>query len=130
VIATVRNDGESTLDISGTLTLSKGPGGLGTGPCAAQLGAVLAPGVSELMTVHLDAALPRGPWQADLMVTSGPLDRTAEAMITFPRDVGATRAPTFPTFLATIVGAVLLLVFLAITVLAIAVSGRRRRRLS
>jgi hypothetical protein len=85
VVATVRNSGGRTLDISGTLTLSHGPGGLRAGPFPVTLGAALGPKASEPATVRLDGRLPRGPWHAQLRLTSGHLQRTAGTTITFPR---------------------------------------------
>ncbi len=84
VVATVRNSGGHTLGLGGTLTLSEGPGGLRAGPFAVTLGANLVPGASEPMTVRLDRRLPRGPWRALVRLSSGPLERTAVATITFP----------------------------------------------
>jgi hypothetical protein len=93
VVANVHNNGQSTLDLSGSLTLSKGPGGLHTDPSTATLGTVLAPGVSEPVTVQLASELPRGPWRADLSLTSGLLQRSAVATITFPLNSRAAKAP-------------------------------------
>jgi hypothetical protein len=89
VVATVRNSGKRTLDIRGTLTLSSGPGGLRAGPFPVTLGAPLGPSASEPATVRLDGRLPRGPWRAKLRLTSGPLQRTATATITFPSRAAA-----------------------------------------
>jgi hypothetical protein len=84
VSAKVRNSGQRTLDIRGTLMLSHGPGGLRAGPLPVKLGAGLAPGDSEILTVPLDESVPRGPWRADLTLTSGLIHRAAGATITFP----------------------------------------------
>ena len=89
VVATVRNTGKRTLDIRGTLTLSGGPGGLRAGPFPVTLGATLGPSASEPATIRLDGRLPRGPWRAQLRLTSGSLQRTAAATITFPRRAAA-----------------------------------------
>jgi hypothetical protein len=94
VVATVRNSGKRTLDLRGTLTLSSGPGGLRAGPFPVTLGAALGPGASEPVTIRLDAQLPRGPWHAHLRLTSGPLQRSATATITFPRRAGAAHPLT------------------------------------
>ena len=91
VVAAVHNTGERTLDISGTLTLSRGPGGLRAGPFPVTLGATLGPSASEPATVHLGARLPRGPWHARMRLTSGRLQRTATAAITFPRTARAVK---------------------------------------
>jgi hypothetical protein len=84
VLAMVHNTGGSTLDISGNLTLSRGPGGLSAGPFPVELGAGLAPADSEPMTVRLHKGLPRGPWLAEIRLSSGLLRRRVEATITFP----------------------------------------------
>jgi len=94
VVATVRNTGKRTLDIRGTLTLSNGPGGLRAGPIPVTLGATLGPSASEPATIRLDGRLPRGPWRARLRLTSGPLQRTAAATITFPRRAAAAHPLT------------------------------------
>ena len=91
VVAKIRNSGGRTLDISGTLTLSQGPGELRAGPFQVKLGMNLAPGHSEPATVRLDTRLPRGPWRAQLRLTSGLVHRSAVATITFPRYSGAAK---------------------------------------
>jgi hypothetical protein len=125
VNATVRNSGHSTLDISGSLILSKGPGGLRTGPFAVRLSAVLAPGVSEPATVQLNTGLPRGPWQADLRLASGSIDRSSMATITFPSPLGAAKRPVEARFPTLILIVIVLFILLAITNLALLVSRRR-----
>jgi hypothetical protein len=90
VVANVRNSGRRTLDISGKLTLSDGPGGLRAGPFPISLPSPLAPGASELATVQLDKRLPRGPWHARVRLTSGALTRSASATLTFPRPTVST----------------------------------------
>ena len=94
VVATVHNSGKRTLDIRGTLTLSNGPGGLRAGPFPVTLGAALGPSASEPATVRLDGRLPRGPWRAQLRLTSGTLQRTAAATITFPSRAAAAHPST------------------------------------
>jgi len=126
VVATVRNSGLSTLDISGTLVLSNGPGGLGAGPLAVTLDKVLAPGVSEPASVRLNKELPRGPWHAELALTSGLIHRSAIATITFPPIVGVEKiqkSPSFPT--PAVLASIVLFVLLAIAVFALPVSRRR-----
>jgi hypothetical protein len=117
VVAKVHNSGRSTLDLSGDLTLSKGPGGLRAGPFAATLGSVLAPGATEPVTVQLDRAFPRGPWRADLGLTSGLIQRSAVATITFPSNAAG--------FSAAILAVLVLLALLAVTAFALLVSRRR-----
>jgi hypothetical protein len=125
VAATVRNTGQAMLDLTGDVTLSQGPGGLGEGPIAVSLGAVLAPGVSEPVTAHLDNALPRGPWQADLRLTSGLVRRSATATITFPASAVTARPPTGTAFPSLGVIVIVLFVLLAITALALLLARRR-----
>ena len=84
VFARVHNSGGRTLEIGGSLTLSHGPGGLRAGPFPVELARTLAPGGTEAALVRLDARLPRGPWRAQLTLTSGFLERTTAARITFP----------------------------------------------
>ena len=124
VVATVHNTGQSTLDITGDLSLPKGPGGLRAGPFAATLGPILAPHSAELVSVRIDAALPRGPWRAELSLTSGLIHRSAVATITFPFYTGVAKGDS-PLTLVTLV----LLVLLMIIALALLVLfGHRSRR--
>ncbi len=108
--AEVHNTGRTRLDITGNLTLSKGPGGLRAAPLPAQLATRLAPGSSELVTVTFGAEFPRGPWSAHLVLTSGLVQRAVVATITFPRVAGAsaTRPGTSPLVFVAIALACLL----------------------
>jgi hypothetical protein len=90
VVADIRNSGQRPLDISGSLTLDRGPGGTRTGPFPVTLAPGLAPGDTGLLSVRLDEQLPRGPWQARIRLRSGLIQRTAVATITFP---GAVASP-------------------------------------
>jgi hypothetical protein len=92
VLAQVRNTGGRAVDITGTLTLSDGPGGLRAGPYSAQPGTTLAPGGRALVTVLLDRRLPEGPWSAHLQLKSGLIERDVTATITFPASPGAASA--------------------------------------
>jgi hypothetical protein len=125
VVSSVHNNGHSTLDLGGDLTISRGPDGLRAGPMAATLGAVLAPGASEPVTVGLAAGLPRGPWHADLSLSSGPLRRSADATIIFPADNAAKKVPTTPGFPTPV--AVIAALFLLSLLAALALTGFRRR---
>jgi hypothetical protein len=95
VLATVHNTGGSTLDISGKLTLSKGPGGLGAGPFPVELGGQLASADSEPMIARLHKGLPRGPWRVEIRLRSGLLSRAVYATIRFPGAIAppATERP-------------------------------------
>lgn len=125
VVAMIHNSGQSTLDLSGNLALSNGPDGLRSGPFAATLGTVIAPGVSEPVTVRLDSVLPRGPWRADLSLTSGLLHHSAVDTITFPANtVVATPRVTvgFPMLVLVVIVLLVLLTFAALALIA----ARRR----
>ena len=96
VLAKVHNTGGRALDMSGTLRLSKGPGGLSAGPYDATLGTTLGIGQTGPVSVVLDKALPAGPWLATLELRSGLLRRKVEATITFPTQPLATSPPVVP----------------------------------
>jgi hypothetical protein len=91
VRASVHNTGGRALDMSGTLRLSAGPGGLSAGPFSAILGTTVAVGATESVTIMLDPQVPAGPWVAEITLRSGLLERTARATITFP-DSGTASA--------------------------------------
>jgi hypothetical protein len=125
VIATVRNTGQTILDISGSLSLSQGPGGLSAGPFAVRVSPILSPRDSELVTVPLDRELPLGPWHANLALTSGLIHRSAAATITFPHNLAAAPKPAetnFPVLILVVFGLLLLLVMTTVALLA----SRRR----
>ncbi len=124
VVAKIHNNGRRTLDISGTLTLSKGPGGLRAGPFPVKLGAALAPDGSEPATVQLDRRLPRGPWRAHMQLRSGPIQRAAVATIRFPRLAGAAK----PHSRHLILVGIILLGLLAAAALALLLARRSARR--
>lgn len=97
VEATVTNTGGRALDMTGALDLSEGPGGLSAGPFPAELGTTLGIGQSQPVRVVLDKALPAGPWKARIDLTSGLVERAAEATITFPEEAGQRSAPAKAT---------------------------------
>jgi hypothetical protein len=115
VIATVHNTGGRALDMSGTLQLTSGPGGLRAGPFRANLGVSLAIGDTEPVTIALDKRLPAGPWDALVTLHSGLTTGSARATITFPTAAGST-----PPYIA--------IVILAIALLAIVTVLRAIRR--
>jgi hypothetical protein len=106
VVASVHNTGGRALDMSGTLQLSSGPGGLSAGPFQANLGTTLAIGATEPIIIMLDKQIPDGPWHALVTLRSGLLERSARATISFP-ETGAPSSP-YLTYLV-IAGLVLLL---------------------
>lgn len=83
--AIVTNDGGHALDLSGSLTLEDGPGGLKAGPFPAKLGTALGIGQSAPVEVLLDKQVPAGPWKAKITLRSGLLEKSADGTITFPK---------------------------------------------
>ena len=126
VVTTVHNSGQGTLDLSGNLMLTHGPDGLRAGPIAATLGTLLAPGASEPVAVQLGSELPRGPWRADLGITSGSLERSAVATITFPRGNGGAKSPRAPGLSTLALVAAALFVVAVMVALALLLSRHRR----
>jgi hypothetical protein len=84
ISARVVNTGQRALDLSGELLLTDGPAGLRGGPFPVQLGNTLAIGESTELDIPLDPSLPNGPWQADLTLRSGFVERTVQTNLTFP----------------------------------------------
>lgn len=84
VLATVHNTGGRALDMNGTLELSGGPGGLSAGPFPVSTGSTLPIDGTQSVSTVLDKQLPAGPWDATITLTSGLVERTATATITFP----------------------------------------------
>ncbi len=128
VLATVHNTGGRALDMAGELELTEGPGGLHAGPFPASLGSSLAIGDSGQVVIPLDEQVPDGPWDATIILSSGLLERSAQATLTFPLAGSANPVPVAPSdgrwpFLA---GTGLFLVLLCIGLLW--ALGRRRRR--
>ncbi len=132
VVAEIHNSGQRTIDISGNLTLSKGPGGLRTGPFPVKLSAALAPDDSESVAVRLGQGLPRGPWRAYIPLRSGRIQRAAVETILFPPRTGQARPLTAARdaqkasrpLISVVVG---LLVLLAVAAFALWLSRRGRR---
>jgi hypothetical protein len=93
VTSRVHNTGGRAVDLSGSLTLDHGPGGLRAGPYPVDLGTTLGVGQTAPVTVPLDPQLPPGPWHAVLTLTSGTVTRAAEGTVRFPVTPGTSAAP-------------------------------------
>ena len=93
VRAVVTNTGGRALDFSGELALDQGPAGLTAGPYEVTPGTTLVPSATVELDVELDDAIPSGPWDARLTLTSGTLVREATARLDFPDEAGAEGAP-------------------------------------
>jgi hypothetical protein len=115
--AAVTNTGGRAVDMRGTVSLTNGPGSLSAGPFDITETTTLAPGESGEVSVTLDDALPNGPWDAKLTLTSGLLSEEASATITFP-DAGTGDTVVVednePNWLVIGGGIVLVLLLLAI----------------
>jgi hypothetical protein len=126
VIARVHNTGGRALDMSGTLKLRAGPGGLSAGPFPAKLGTTLAIGETEPVTIALDERVPAGPWEARVTLRSGLIVRSTHATITFP--TATRKAASWPYLIPALVGLVLLLGTTALLLVRRGRSVRRRAR--
>jgi hypothetical protein len=129
ILASVHNTGGRALDMSGSLHLLAGPGGLSAGPFPASLGITLAIGDTEPVTIALDSQLPAGPWDARIVLRSGLLERSAQAKITFPA-AGAAPAVTTstrPGWLYPAIAALVVLMLLGIAALLFVFTQLRRR---
>jgi hypothetical protein len=89
VLARVHNTGRRALDLTGSLELTEGPGGLRAGPFPARLGTTLAPGEFGPVSVALDKRIPDGPWLTHILLQSGLTTRSATATIRFPPRTGS-----------------------------------------
>lgn len=130
VVATVRNTGGRALDVTGSLRLSSGPGGVSAGPFEVTSNTTLGIDDVQSVAVPLDRRLPRGPWEAHITLRSGLLERSAHATIAFPA-VGSTTVVAIPDRpgwrrLATVVPAVG--IGAAGATAALVVHARHRRR--
>jgi hypothetical protein len=94
VTVQVHNTGGRALTLSGTLSLSGGPGGLRAGPFRLTTGAVIAPGQSAPVAFTLSPRIPDGPWQARIRLQSGLVVRSETATIDF--DTSALASSGFP----------------------------------
>jgi hypothetical protein len=133
VLAQVTNIGKRAIDLTGSLKLTKGPGGLSAGPFPAQLGTTLAPGQSEPVTIPLDKALPAGPWLATLDMKSGLVKRRAQATILFPTAEGTKAAPVAAKSLPLtknrdVIIPIAIVLLLALLILLLLIWWRRRKR--
>jgi len=124
LLAQVHNTGGRALDISGTLTLTEGPGGLNAGPYAATTGVTLTPGATAPVTVVLDKRIPNGPWKIRLTLQSGMTKERVTTTITFPTvGIGKATTMTLPLPIP-----ILLAGLAALTALGTTLIYRRRTR--
>ncbi|TDT94091.1 hypothetical protein EDD99_7999 [Streptomyces sp. 846.5] len=106
VVAKVHNTGRRALDLTGSMSLTDGPGSLSAGPFTADLGTTLGIGDTEPVTVPLDRRLPNGPWKVSLTLASGLIHHSVTATITFPSGsrIGAPVTPNAPDSVSLVTG--------------------------
>lgn len=86
VTTKVTNTGGRAVDVSGTVTLSDGPGGVSVDPASTEQTLTLAPGESGEVSAAFDPALADGPWQVVVRLASGTVEREAAAQLSFTAD--------------------------------------------
>jgi hypothetical protein len=96
VVARVANTGGRALDISGELDLRSTSGDLQAGPYPADLGSTLGIGVTEPVTIAINTELPTGPWDAEITLRSGLVERSARGELTFPAAGTLPAVPVTP----------------------------------
>jgi hypothetical protein len=90
VSADIDNTGGRAIDLSGTVWLSDGPGGVSAGPFGVSQTFTLAPGQSIAIAFPVPRTLPIGPWLASLKTVSGLNVQKATATIKFDNRAVAT----------------------------------------
>lgn len=96
VVTRVENTGGRAVDVSGTLALDDGPGGLSAEAVSAAT-VTIAPGdqAEVEFVIPSSAAFPAGPWQATADLASGWTQHSVSESITFP-DLGETEDGGIP----------------------------------
>jgi hypothetical protein len=129
ILARVDNTGGRAVDLSGTATLSDGPGGASAGPFAARQIVTLAPGQSGDITFAPGNGLPDGPWRATVTLASGLSSVTASATVRFTPTAAAAEQPS-GTGWVTILSLALILSFALLVGFAFILVRQARRRRS
>lgn len=70
ITARVRNIGDSPVDVRGTLAMTRGPGGVRTGPFGLAVTDTIRPGDDALALVVLPRHIPAGRWHVDVVLRS------------------------------------------------------------
>jgi hypothetical protein len=125
-VAQVINTGGVALDLSGTLRLTHGPGGIDTRPLQLGSAVTLAPGATVQVTVPIGSKLPRGPWHAVLRLRSGLIKHSTRATLTFPAP-GAPAAKTGTDWVLP-AGIALLVILAGLSAFVVARERRSRHR--
>jgi hypothetical protein len=88
-ITGVRNTGGRAVDLTGQLSLARGPGGSSAGPFGVARAVTLGPGQPGTVAFALPAALPAGSWTATVTLVSGLTRATARAAVSFNSPVAS-----------------------------------------
>lgn len=128
VLAKLTNTGGRALDPRGTLTLTGGPGGISTSPVNGSGGSI-APGKTGTISFALDPAIPAGPWDATVEISSGLVNEKSTVSLTFP-DKGSVTAGSSDSENGTspwiwVAAAVALLVAAALAVVLVVMRRRK-----
>jgi hypothetical protein len=89
ILVRVDNTGGRAVDLTGSVRLTRGPGGTSAGPFTAQRIITLAPGQSGTMSFALPKSLPDGSWRAQVTLVSGITTITATKTIQFGQPIVA-----------------------------------------
>ncbi|WP_314035674.1 hypothetical protein [Dietzia sp. CH92] len=125
VVTRVENVGGRAVDVSGSLALTDGPGGLTAQAVTASMVTIAPGGEAEVeFVIPSSAALPAGPWRATVDLASGWTEHSISESVTFP-DAGAEpEAGGFPVA----AGAGIAAVALGLLILTALLSRRRGSR--
>ncbi|MFP5310329.1 MAG: hypothetical protein ACLGIR_12225 [Actinomycetes bacterium] len=91
VLVGVTNTGGRAVDVSGSLLLEAGS--LRAGPFDVAFPVTIGPGDDATLTVPMDPDIPAGPWEATVDLSSGLVERSARATLTFPDTAGELGDP-------------------------------------
>ncbi|MCJ0906109.1 DUF916 domain-containing protein [Rhodococcus sp. ARC_M6] len=126
VVANVENTGGRAIDVSGTLDLTDGPGGLTANTVSAKTTTIVpGDGGEVVFALPNSASLPAGPWQGVVKLESGFNKHDSSVEITFPdKGIGdsVSESSSMPW------GAILGVIAALVLVVAAAFFVIRRRR--
>ena len=127
VVAAVHNTGGRAVDLTGSLDLTNGPGGLTAQTVSAQTVTVGPGGDGKVsFTVPNSATLPAGPWQAAVKLASGFDKHDIATSITFPdKGIGETVGASDGRSIGAWVGVALAVLVVALAVAAYVMRNRR-----
>jgi hypothetical protein len=124
VAVEVANTGGRAVDLSGTATLTDGPGGVSAGPFDVRGGTTLAPAQTGTVTVRFPRELPDGPWTIEVHLESGTVKSSTTARITFTGEIQVTGTSAVPWMQIT--GGVIVFVLASLTIGGLVFRARRR----